>query len=108
MQHEAWQSMPIGYESESNRTVDIPLIAPKKGCVGQDSNARQLHQTMEMEQLPQLPATEARLNATTNLEESDRYWDEVSPKFCFVVVLIQPKSDTWFLLFAKAFWDRTV
>ncbi len=62
----------------------------------------------EMEELPQPPATEARLDATTNLEESDRYRDEVSPKFRFVVVLIRPKSDTWFLLFAKAFQDRMV
>jgi hypothetical protein len=30
MQREAWQSMPIGYESESNRMVNILLIAPKK------------------------------------------------------------------------------
>jgi hypothetical protein len=42
----------------------------------------------EKEELPQPPATEARLDATTNLEENDRYRDEVSPKFCFVVVLV--------------------
>jgi hypothetical protein len=30
MQREAWQLMPIGYESKSNWMVDIPLIAPKK------------------------------------------------------------------------------
>ncbi len=63
---------------------------------------------IEMEELPQPPATEARLDATTNLEESDRYRDKVSLKFCFVIVLVRPKSDTWFLLFAKAFWDRMV
>ena len=62
----------------------------------------------EMEELPQPPAMEARLDATTNLEESDRYRDEISPKFRFVVVLVRPKSDTWFLLFAKAFWNRMV
>jgi hypothetical protein len=54
--------------------------------------------------LPQPPATEARLDAKTNLEESDRYRDEKSPKFSFVVVLIRPKSDTWFLLFTKVLW----
>jgi hypothetical protein len=43
---------------------------------------------MEMEELPQPPELEARLDITTNLEESDRYRDEVSPKFRFVVVLV--------------------
>jgi hypothetical protein len=28
MQREAWQSMPIGYESESNQTVVTSVIAP--------------------------------------------------------------------------------
>jgi hypothetical protein len=30
MQREAWQSMPIGYESESNQMVDIPSTAPEE------------------------------------------------------------------------------
>jgi hypothetical protein len=60
----------------------------------------------EMEQLPQPPELEARLDITTNLEESDHYWDEVSPKFHIVVMLPQPKFDTWFLLFTKVLWDR--
>ncbi len=59
-----------------------------------------------MEELPQPPELEARLDITTNLEESDRYREEVSPKFHIVVMLPQPKSDTWFLLFTKALWDR--
>ena len=28
MQREAWQSMPIGYESESNRIVVVSVMAP--------------------------------------------------------------------------------
>jgi hypothetical protein len=40
-----------------------------------------------MEELPQPPELEARLDITTNLEESDRYWDKVNPKFHFVIML---------------------
>ena len=59
-----------------------------------------------MEELPQPLELEARIDITTNLEESDCYWDKVSPKFHIDVMLPRPKSDTWFLLFAKAFWNR--
>ena len=46
MQREAWQSMPIGYESESNRTVGTSVIAPDsavrdKVAVGVSSLGRQ-------------------------------------------------------------------
>ena len=41
----------------------------------------------EAEELPQSPAMEARFNTTANLEEGDHNWDEVSPKFRFIIAL---------------------